>query len=563
MRVRQMSKVSNADIVAASQLELILWTIENIIRLKSKQVFGFDRYPFLADIYRDKSLDIAIEKSAQMGLTTFTACDSIWRASQGATVAYYFPQLEMLRSYVNARFNNLVALNPKLALLIGKSDSVYLKTIGSGSIHFKLLSTTAEDENFGAKSLDADALVFDEYNLMLEEKANEAMSRIMGSSEPAPSKYISTPTFPDIGINRKFKQGDQRYWLLKCPHCNHYNCVEDNIENKQFPRIILQGFLSCVKCDKELDLLAGEWVPKHPENKRLRSYHICRLYDVFASKLGLVDRMLNEFQTTRFLGKFYNDNLGLPYADSALRLTVEDILRLCAKDEPIYATSQTPCSMGVDIGDKKGINYVVSRPSTRGKMRDVVGLGVVFDINELDKIIIDYNVRKFVIDGKYEKTAVQDFVKKWGRLDGWRCDYVPIKSDYIWDKSDRLIKVNRTDSLDRSQYLLRNGHISLPDAANSEVKVFATHCSNIAKNTDVDERTGNASINYIKLGPEDYRHAFNYDCLSWYEGEQGKNNSAKSHLFTANSFYTPSALNKGNIQSAKIRSNVVIGRHFK
>lgn len=501
---------------------------------------------------------MAIRKSAQLGLTTYAAAYLMWRAQAGFTSAVYFPHLKLLEAFVKGSFDTYLRLNPSLASIIGDTDSATLKRLGKGVIHFKLLSASAETDNFGARSLDADSVILDEADLMDEEKMAEVTDRLMGSADPT-IKYISTPRFPDTGIDRLFQLGDQKHWLLKCPHCSKWNCIEDLIVvEKKFPSIIEQGFLACGYCNLKLDLTRGEWVAKKADIKTSSTYSLCRLYDVDGEKNNLYTKLLHDFKTTRFIGKFYNGKLGLPYADSSLRLTVEDILALCEKDRELCSGDIGPCTMGVDIGDKKGINYVVSKPG-RTKLRDIVGLGVVYDINELDRVIINYNVNRFVIDGKYDRTTVKAFIKKWKRLDGWYCDYAPIKSDYKWseDKNEPLVSVNRTDSMDRSQYLLRNGMLSLPDASNQEVRTFAVHCSNVAKNTEVDEKTGMPDIKYIRLGADDYRHALNYDTVGWYKGEYFKSFDPKKagFNFSADSFYNKPMVQQGKMQNAVLKGN--------
>lgn len=559
-------KLTPAQLQEITDSQLILWSLQNMVRLKERQSLNFTRYPFLADIYKDTHPNQTIRKSAQLGLTTYAAAFSMWRTSQGYTSAIYFPHLRLMEGFVKGSFNTYLRLNPSLSALVGDTDSANIKRIGRGVIHFKLLSASSETDNFGARSVDLDSLILDEADTMLPEKMSEVTDRLEGSDNPT-IKYISTPGFPGTGIDRLFLQGDQQYWLLKCPHCAKWNCIEDLIaEQKKFPDIIEQGFLSCGYCNLELDLLKGQWVAKKPGIESARSRSLCRLYDTDGKKNNLYVRLLHDFKTTRSIRKFYNGKLGLPYADSSLRLTVEEILSLCDKDRPIYSQSIEPCTMGVDVGDKKGINYVVSRPG-KTRLREIINLGVVNDLNDLDRIIISCNVNRFVIDGKYERTAVKAFVQKWKRLDGWYCDYSVQKSDYRWsdNKSDPLVSVNRTDSMDQSQYLLRNGMVSLPDSSNTEVRVFATHCSNVAKNTEVNEKTGLPDINYIRLGPDDYRHAFNYDCIGWYEGERiNKFDPNKTGLnFTAQSFYSKPMLHSGKLQNAVLKGNYGAGSSFR
>jgi hypothetical protein len=45
------------------------------------------------------------------------------------------------------------------------------------------------------------------------------------------------------------------------------------------------------------------------------------------------------------------------------------------------------------------------------------------------------------------------------------------------------------------------------------VRKFASHLHNVAKNLEENEETGSKRYAYVKLGPDHFRHAFNYECM--------------------------------------------------
>jgi hypothetical protein len=53
------------------------------------------------------------------------------------------------------------------------------------------------------------------------------------------------------------------------------------------------------------------------------------------------------------------------------------------------------------------------------------------------------------------------------------------------------------------------------------VETFADHMSATAKRLEEDEETGSKVYRYVKLGPDHYRHAFNYECMARQFGAGG------------------------------------------
>ena len=46
------------------------------------------------------------------------------------------------------------------------------------------------------------------------------------------------------------------------------------------------------------------------------------------------------------------------------------------------------------------------------------------------------------------------------------------------------------------------------------IEEFALHLHNVAKRLEEDEETGSKRYVYVKLGPDHFRHAFNYECIA-------------------------------------------------
>ncbi|MEZ6021797.1 MAG: terminase gpA endonuclease subunit, partial [Planctomycetota bacterium] len=103
--------------------------------------------------------------------------------------------------------------------------------------------------------------------------------------------WVSTPTDEATSrIARKFKEGDQRYYQVPCPHCGHFQKLtwqgiqfDRSDDGELIPESI--GY-ACAECGtlieerhKRTMLRDGKWVPERPRlSRKVRSYHLSSLY---------------------------------------------------------------------------------------------------------------------------------------------------------------------------------------------------------------------------------------------------------------------------------------------
>ena len=183
---------------------------------------------------------------------------------------------------------------------------------------------------------------------------------------------LSNPTIPDYGIDKAFQETDQRYWLLKCPACGHYTCLEDT-----FPECLkeVKGRVirACERCQSELNPSYRGVGSQAARITEKRGYHYSQLFTHYVDPGDI----LHQFRTTNNLQDFYNLKIGVAYVEAENRLSVEEVLALCG-NEGIASSDPGPCSMGVDQG--KDLHVVIGQ-AVMGQGRadrspgDIPGLG--------------------------------------------------------------------------------------------------------------------------------------------------------------------------------------------
>jgi hypothetical protein len=87
------------------------------------------------------------------------------------------------------------------------------------------------------------------------------------------------------------------------------------------------------------------------------------------------------------------------------------------------------------------------------------------------------------------------------------------KGSYAWNEKELIVTCNRTESLDSSHREIMDRAVILPRECGI-VRDFAEHMHNVAKKLEENEETGSKRYVYLKLGPDHFRHAFNYETMA-------------------------------------------------
>jgi hypothetical protein len=331
-----------------------------------------------------------------------------------------------------------------------------------------------------------------------------AMER-MAHSQYREVMQLSNPTLPDYGIDKAFQITDQRYWLLKCGKCGKYTSLVETFPDclvEQKGRVI-RLCQNCRNC--ELNPSNGKWVARCPSIKDKRGYHYSQLLSHFVDPADI----LQQFRTTNNLTDFYNLKIGIAYVEAENRLSQQEVLALCGSDG-ISGSDSGPCFMGVDQGKDLHVNIGKKHPHKAGQ---VVHIGIYKDWDEMDMLMNRFNVSRCVVDALPETRNARAFAERFKGKVFLNYYNEHQKGQYKWNEKDLTVSCNRTESLDASHNEIMKGGIILPKECEI-VREFAAHLHNTARKLQEDEETGSKRYVYVKLGPDHFRHAFNYECMA-------------------------------------------------
>lgn len=501
----------------AKTIDAWYWAYGNEIKLQSSP-FKKKGHEYQVDILQCDNQRQAAKKAAQMAFTE----TAIIKTLHGMLNSYYpqgvlylFPTQGDVKDFSQARLKTLTTLNPfHIGRFIKNTDNVNIKQIKNALLYFRGAHSSKKIEGTKAtstrlKSIPVDRIVFDEFDEMDPTMVDLALERFSHSNIQE-EFYLSTPTIPDYGIDKKYQESDQRVWMIKCRKCGKETCLE-----LEFPECLHEMkdgtvIRQCIHCrDRELYPADGRWIAQYPEKSNdLIGWWISQLNSAYINPKTIIDLFNNPPNGN--IAEVYNSKLGMAYIAAEDRLTVNDVYRCCGH-EPILSKHQGPCAMGADIG--KIIHVVIgNRKSERAKR--ILFVGRVSSFNDLHDLGKRFNVKSAVLDLEPEIRKVREFQKA-EPYKVFLCDYQERqKVSRRKDEEGGLIAVRRTEICDATHDLVKTeGMLEIPRMS-SEVKKYALEMSNIAKVLEEDQKTGRKTYKYRKLGADHYRHATNYFTLA-------------------------------------------------
>ena len=492
----------------------VVWVDQKRICLDGRPV-DFLRHPYqLAPMQEEAPRQCAM-KGAQVGWTSISLLRSIHGLLHGyypQGCLYLFPSREDTIDFSKGRFAPLINDNPTISANVQNTDAANIKRIGRSMLYLRGARATKSIEgskrtSSQLKSVPVDRIVFDEYDEMEPAMVDLALERI-SHSQVKEEYYLSTPSIPDYGIDALFQMSDQRHWLIKCPACGKWTCLEES-----FPDCLAEDeagrvFRACTSCHAEINPVVGKWVPRNPSlSKDLVGWRISQLNSGFVNPATILKAFRHP--PGGRLQEVYNSKLGMAYIEATNRLSIQEILELCGS-EGIADRDSGPCSMGVDQGND--LHVVIGRKGSR-KPGKIVHLGIYKDWNELDRLIKNFNVFRCVIDALPETRNARALAQRFKGKVYLNYYQERQKGQYAWNERELTVSCNRTESLDASHNEIMAGQAELPKECEI-TRTFATHLHNVAKRLSEDEETGAKRYVYVRLGPDHFRHAFNYECIA-------------------------------------------------
>lgn len=479
-------------------------------------------WDWMLPIFLDRSLQKVFMAAVQCGKTDFCMIWTFCRLDKGLSGAYVLPTKVIRDRFIDERVNPIIERVPYYRAAVKGMDNKAIKKFQHSTIHFLGSNVSADFFGFTIQFYIIDELdkCTTQYLGLLNDRVSST-KRLTGK-DPEWIK-ISNPSVAGYGIHNEYNKSDKKVWKIKCEHCNEWQSLDwfkHVVRQEDEHKFALLDGLWCTDADRDIDPLCrhcnkplnrlqyGEWVAEFPD-KEISGYHISKLFTnqttirkMFCedSDLNFVDALHNQTQ----LQQFYNSNLGLPYEGAGDKLQWQDFER-CQAD---YLMPQrcTGTVGGVDVGN---VLHVRIDRLVRGK-RQAVFIGIVPDWNELDALFKRMGTVLFVIDSMPEIHKAREFVK--AHSGGYLCEYSKNErtGGAIINRQDKIIRANRTESLDESTAAYMDALIELPrNWKDLDNKQFVEQMMAPTRILDVERKP--PQYVWSEDGqPDHHRHADNY-----------------------------------------------------
>lgn len=344
------------------------WICQNTT-LKNRP-FSFDRYPFQREIAADLHPNMSCVKISQVGLTEvqIRKIGAFLKRNQGCVGIFAFPDDDLLKRNSQTRIKPIIDGDEVFNMGSDKPvRSISLMQIGQSFLHI-----TGGNEA-DATSTSADILFLDEVDLAKQAMIALFGSRLQGSDWKILQKF-STPTFSGYGIDQDFEGSDQKYWMIRCGSCNHWQFptfssrfveigglpsdIEDLTEIDQstldyYKLDLLNAHVCCEKCRAPLDLGRADnraYTAKYPSRTHARGYRV-NPFSVNTLPISYIVSQLLNYKKRDFLRGFKNTVLGLADDTSKERLSEAEIHSAFTGRETCNDLSKDmPTWIGIDVG---------------------------------------------------------------------------------------------------------------------------------------------------------------------------------------------------------------------
>lgn len=483
--------------------------------------------PFHRQPLRDPHKHKVYEKSRQVGVTEVSQNEVFHFLAHhpGTKWITTFPREKQLLDFSNTRVAAAFSDTPRMAALMGTPNQAYTRRIGDSYWLFR----SAWESNLG-EGEPADGVTLDEKDRM-RDKIEFAFKEALKSSKWRFFREISTPTMPNQGIDIPFRKSDQQTWLVKCERCGERQEVthtENIVQVKDFPLGAKElppesyEFLCRKKdCRGKLDrVYSGEWVPKFPDRKHIRGYHMTQLMAPWISATQVMQDKID----MRFKELWLCYVCGVPAGGEMEMLSDDDFIKACAGHELMRNRTRawTQFSAGVDWGHYNWV-VVLGRNAFNQRVY-LAGLAIIEDtsreLESAEKVlnyITPFNPEITIADAGYGKDRNSFMLRKLcpngdeGRF--WAQYYNSAAKGgktFVpeWSDEQRArVTVDRTITLKGVCAAVRQRDFGLPRLEIPEVQLLCKHLKSLAPFKEIDEETKEIVETVKTSGEDHFAHA--------------------------------------------------------
>jgi len=492
-----------------SAVDPLVWADVRGLKTKSGLPYTLEGHRYQHGLLQTDKRVTNIKKGTQVGITLVEQIDAIHglvyrRYPQG--VLYMMPSQKQVERFSKLRFTPMFNENSWLKGFL-QVNNANEKIINGGSLIFVgarpvMISGTNVKGSVDLRTFECDRIVRDEIDMHDEDMVEHSKQRL-NYSKIRQEVNLSSPTFPNFGIDALYEQSDQRRWQIKCRSCGRYTCIEETFPDS----IIMKGgrwILACIHCNAEISPLEGEWIAEYPDREEAGFW-----VSGFLSPRADLDTYMNRYHESEGtkLVEFMRSVVGAASSEAENQLAETTVLSRCTRN-PIQMVGNDTI-MGVDVGKKL---HVVIGIKTGRDAYEILNVSRLNDLNELHDLALKMGVKVAVFDSGPYDHGVRTFQKD-EPYTVYLCQYsetMPGRPKF--DSRTGMVKVNRNEWCDKVHMTFSDNKIRIPRVS-PEITEYAREMTRTAKMTKENPETGALKPTWLKLGADHYFHATLYFLL--------------------------------------------------
>ncbi|MCP4897557.1 MAG: hypothetical protein GY906_11345 [bacterium] len=492
---------------------------------------SFDRFPWQKEILNIEEGIVTVKKAAQIGFSVAGLVRALYVVGESVNdVLYVLPTQGLAGDFSKGRLDALVDLSPHLKDLFIKTNSVGLKVTKQRANLYIRGSVSSR----GLVSVPVSSAIIDEYDRCADNTYDLVTERLSGQL----SKYLfslSTPTLPEFGIDKQFKNGTMEEFFFPCPSCNKHITLRwpDNVViTGEYPGDpdTERSYYKCNECGMELPhadkmdwLSEAAWVPARNNVQGHRSFHINQMFSTTVTPQEMVNAFHKSQMSDLAAIEFQNQKMGEPHISEGARLTDAIVAENYDRtykigDERPDDSSRMIC-MGIDVGtflDCWIAEFTYERdpgnmPYENSRMRLLQAIRVPQDDwNQLPNLMREWQVRHACIDFQPDTVNARRFCRSFKGFSSMVAYRRGTVGNEIKETTDEqgvpCLTVDRTSFLDMVLGRFHKNKVTIPSNTQGIVR---EHLKAPIRTYEMDEMGMPRGV-YKSIADDHFAHAAAY-----------------------------------------------------
>jgi len=525
-------ELTERDVIAMDIAQLRV-KLARIQKTHQGHPLDFTEWPYLEDIYRDPSPDIAIMSCVKSGKSEWLIATDMAICMMHLNVLHCLPDEKVRNRFVQARVDPTIAHTPQYRAVVSKkhfsdghkkSDSTSLKRIGNGHCNYIGTNSVAAMTEYVADAVIKDEL--DQCNLTNLDMAPDRMDWSLLKMDVS----VGNPTIEGHGIDALWRISDQKQWHIRCRKCDtaqaldFFKQVAEPIQDDEgratgYRLMDPKHRPLCIECGRPLNRLERSrhhafWKQHGEPAAKYSGYQIGQMMSPRVSGVELWDRLQKAKDDPGKFQLFQRQNLGWPSRPEGAKIT-EAVMAKCL-DQYHMPASFAPGSGTVVAGIDVGSVFYVRISSVENQFsRRCMYVGTVTGWDTLTALLKRYGVRVAVIDAAPETHSTIEWQRGYTPFTVWRADHAVSDTNVReprFDQEKGVVHISRTACYDASFEDWKKGRQLLP----SDWRSIDGYLEQMTRNTrylDYDSR-GVPVYKWTDTKPDHHWSADAFDCLA-------------------------------------------------